>query len=180
MDQFNEMQTLKRRFFAMRNGVIADTMRKAGSPFKIVFGLVLPQIEEIAAEIGYNVGLARDLWNNRTTRESMLIAPMLIDPSNIAFEDAIKWTDDIPSTEVADILVHKLLRKIPDSYNLALKLAESEDEKQRYCAMRLLWHHLSTHTDNIKSLAETEIKRNSSLTFQPARQIIEEIEFLSE
>lgn len=26
---FNEMQTIKRRMFAMRNGVIADTLRKS-------------------------------------------------------------------------------------------------------------------------------------------------------
>ena len=45
---FNEMQTVKRHFFALRNGVIADALRRAGSPFRIIFGLNLPQIAEIA------------------------------------------------------------------------------------------------------------------------------------
>ncbi len=178
MDKFNEMQTLKRRFFAMRNGVIADTMRKGGSPFKIIFGLVLPQIEEIASETGYDFELAKRLWANRSTRESMLIAPMLTDPDQFSECDVMEWTADVPSTEIADNLVHKLLRKIPDSYLLALKLARSEDSKQRYCAMRLLWHHITAHSGEVKAIAEAELLRDVTLTRQPARQIIDEIDFL--
>ena len=58
---FNDMQTVKRAFFAMRNGVIADTLRRAGSPFKIIFGLNLPQISEIAARTPHTAGLAERL-----------------------------------------------------------------------------------------------------------------------
>ena len=54
MSDFNPLQNIKRRFFALRNGVIADTLRRAGSPFKIIFGLNLPQLAEIAAELGYS------------------------------------------------------------------------------------------------------------------------------
>ena len=36
----NEMQIVKRHFFAMRNGIIADTLRRAGSPYHIIFGLI--------------------------------------------------------------------------------------------------------------------------------------------
>ena len=49
---YGPMQTVKRRFFAMRNGVIADVLRKGGSPFRTIFGLNLPQIAEIAADTG--------------------------------------------------------------------------------------------------------------------------------
>lgn len=36
MDEFNPMQRLKRRFFAMRNGALADQLRKGGVPHKII------------------------------------------------------------------------------------------------------------------------------------------------
>ena len=49
---FNTMQTLKRRFFAMRNGLLADQMRRAGSNFRIIFGLNIIQLNEIAADYG--------------------------------------------------------------------------------------------------------------------------------
>ena len=46
--QYNQMQIIKRRFFAMRNGIIADTLRKAGLDYRMIFGLNLPQITDIA------------------------------------------------------------------------------------------------------------------------------------
>ncbi len=64
------MQQIKRRFFAMRNGVVADMLRRAGSPFHIIFGLNLPQIVEIASEIPetQREAMADALWQNRSTR----------------------------------------------------------------------------------------------------------------
>ena len=90
MTQFNDMQSVKRQFFAYRNGIIADTMRKAGSPFKIIFGLNIPQIKQIASEIGKNKALAAKLWNNTTTRESMLLAPMIYPADELDIAEAFE------------------------------------------------------------------------------------------
>ena len=59
--KYNDMQLVKRRFFAMRNGIIADTLRSAGSPFKIIFGLNLPQIIDIASQTPHTIELAEQL-----------------------------------------------------------------------------------------------------------------------
>ena len=72
-----QMQHIKSRFFALRNGVIADRLRKSGSPYKIIFGLMLPQMEQIAGECVPSKELAEMLWNNRSTRESRLLASMV-------------------------------------------------------------------------------------------------------
>lgn len=77
MPEYNRMQLIKRRFYAMRNGIIADTLRKAGLGYKIIFGLNLPQITEIASGLTADADLAEELWADRRTRESMLLAPML-------------------------------------------------------------------------------------------------------
>ena len=111
--KYNPMQTVKREFFAMRNGIISDTYRKAGTVFKIVFGLNLPQLVEIAGRTPHSRELAEALWANTTTRESMLLAPMLIDPETFSEEDARRWIASVCSYEVADILCHRLLRKTP-------------------------------------------------------------------
>lgn len=178
MTQFNEIQTIKRRFFALRNGVIADTLRRGGSPFKIIFGLNVPQIKEIAAETGFRSDLASQLWANTTTRESMLLAPMLIDPKNMTYDDARRMIGDVPCVEVADILCHGLLRKCADAYGWAKRLAEEDSDMHRYAAMRLLWHHLSEHGAEIRLIAEREVARDNALTVQPASQIIEELKWL--
>lgn len=176
--EFNIMQQIKRRFFAMRNGLIADTLRKAGSPFKIIFGLNIPQIAEIAKEFGKDKILADRLWQNKTTRESMLIAPMMMNPDAVTMEDGLMMVSESPSAEIIDSLCHKLLRHLPFSLDLAIALSESDNEMARYASMRILWHHITTSTEIVRKIAEAEISRNCGLTRQPATQIIGEIEFM--
>ena len=36
---FGDMQNVKRRMFALRNGVVAEALRRGGCPYRIVFGL---------------------------------------------------------------------------------------------------------------------------------------------
>ena len=91
MTTFNEMQTVKRHFFALRNGIVADTYRKAGSNFRIIFGLNLPQIVEIAKQTPRSTALADALWHNTTTRESMLLAPMIYPREEFTQELARQW-----------------------------------------------------------------------------------------
>lgn len=177
---YNTMQLVKRRLFAMRNGLIADTLRKAGSPFKIIFGLNIPQIKEIADEFGKDKTLADKLWENRTTRESMLLAPMMMYPEDITSARAIEMVKESPSAEITDSLCHKLLRQLPYSFDLAVQLSDETDEMSRYAAIRLLWHHISSHTEIVKSIAEKEYNHNCRMTKIAAQQLIEEIQFLYE
>ena len=108
MTQFNEMQTVKRRFFAMRNGAVADNMRRHVANYRIIFGLNLPQIVEIANETPANATLAETLWKNQSTRESMLIAPMIYPRDEFGFDVACRWVSEVPTAEVGDVLCHRL------------------------------------------------------------------------
>ena len=45
MEFKEQIRQIKSDFFSLRNGEIADTLRKAGSPYKIIFGLQMPQLE---------------------------------------------------------------------------------------------------------------------------------------
>lgn len=171
--QYNEMQTIKRRLFAMRNGIIADTLRQAGSPFRIIFGLNLPQIVEIATETGKNRELADKLWANTTTRESLLIAPMLVEPSDFSIDDARRWVAEVPATEVADILCHRLLRHTPYAWELAEELIDKHDENfALYTGLRLTFNLV--HTDPNRALALAERAGNHPL----ALALIDEAKFL--
>jgi len=77
MAEFNPMQQIKHQFYAMRNGAIADNMRRQGAPYRIIFGVNLPQLNEIARNTAKSAEMAEALWNNTSTRESMLLAPMI-------------------------------------------------------------------------------------------------------
>lgn len=172
--QYNPMQLVKRRFFAMRNGVIADTLRRAGSPFRIIFGLNLPQLVDIAADFRGDAALARALWANTTTRESMLLAPMLMPDDGFAVDEARLWVSQVPAHEVADVLCQRLLRRLPYAWTLAEELSASGQPMERYTALRLALNLL--HGDPQRALAIAEADPSSPL----ARQIREEVAFLGE
>ncbi len=140
---FNEMQTVKRHFFALRNGVIADALRRAGSPFRIIFGLNLPQIAEIAMKTPHSRELAEHLWSNTTTRESMMLAPMLVDRGGFTADDARRWIGSLTSHEVADVMCLKLLRHMPYALPLADELALADDDMRMYVGLRLVFNLVS-------------------------------------
>ena len=105
------IKTIKQQFFTYRNGMLADTLRKAGDPHKMIFGLNLPQIMQIAAETGKNKALATALWTDEHgCRESRLLAPMLMPSQEFTIDEAMEWCSSVECVEVADVLCHRLLR----------------------------------------------------------------------
>lgn len=178
---FNDMQTVKRNFFAMRNGVIADTLRRSGSPFRIIFGLNLPQISEIAAKWAPATPLAERLWENSTTRESMLLAPMIVDREGFTIEDARRWIATIPAHEVADVMCLKLLRNVGYATDLAAELAHSSQPMARYTGVRLMFNIVHKDPKAALAFAERMLAKETDKACQTvARQLREECEFLLE
>lgn len=176
---FNEMQTIKRHFFAMRNGVIADVLRKAGSPHRIIFGLNLPQIAEIAASTPHSRELAERLWANTTTRESMLIAPMLVEPAEFTEADARRWLETAPSHEVIDVLCLKLLRKCNFALGLAESLRLAENHLMRYAGLRLMFNLVGSNTDRALAYADAVLgSENEPSLLAVARSLHDECVWL--
>lgn len=180
--QFNPMQAVKRRFFAMRNGVIADTLRRAGSPFRVIFGLNLPQIVEIAAEVSADdaPALADALWANSGTRESMLIAPMLMPHHAVDADKAERMMRETPCAEVADVLCHRLLRHMPFAAELATRLAGDPDDGVRYAALRLMFNIVSAHPDEAIAMARAELARDCVRNRGIAQGLLDEAEWIKE
>lgn len=176
----NPVREIKHRMYALRNGAVADAMRRMGAPYRIIFGVNLPQLAAIAAETEKSASLARDMWLNTSTRESMLLAPMLFPPEEFDIAQAHEWAAAIPTAEVADVLCMKLLKKMPWARKLALELTASESDMTRYTGFRLLFNLLPAELESTRALAEAELSRGEPLTAGIARSLIDEIDFLSE
>lgn len=177
------MQSVKREFFALRNGVIADVMRRAGSPFRIIFGLNLPQLVEIAGRIGEDAELSQLLWENRSTRCSMLLAPMIMPREGLTMGRAAELVEESPSVEVVDVLCHRLLRHLDFAENLVEELMESAQDMNRYAGLRLAFNLLNMGKMSAGSLrpqVEALLGDGWAPTAQLAAQLLEEIEFLEE
>ena len=176
--QYNPMQTVKRRFFAMRNGVVADVLRKAGSPYRIIFGLNLPQIVDIAGEIGPSRILAEELFGNTSTRESLLIAPMLMPHEEFSADDAMRWSMNVADREAADILCHRLLRHMPYALDLARELCGKEG-LPGYVGIRLAVNLIYAHPSECAAIAAGLVDSSDAHVSRLAQQILEEVELIA-
>lgn len=192
LPEFSPMQKVKRRFFAMRNGALAAQLRTAGLNYGVNFGLNIPQIKEIAAETRDSglsslglMRLAEALWDNVTTRESRLLAPMLYPADIMPRELAARWLAEAQTVEVADHLCHSLLRQLPCALDLASEAAARPDatDMQRYAALRLLLNLLCTGKADARTVAEAAapLRADDSALLRPLlRQIDQELEWLAE
>lgn len=130
------IKNAKHLFMTFRNGIIAETLRKAGMPYKIIFGLQIPQISEIAKELIQNLSteeissLADELWNDKSVRESRLLACYLFKPEDTSYEKAKYLANDTITNEECDILCFRILKKLPFAAELA-------DNLQGYCGTAL-------------------------------------------
>lgn len=133
------LSEIKHHFMAYRNGIIADTLRKAGYPHKIIFGLQLPQLKQIADRIMQDLSressdslssqsristIAQALWQDKDVRESRLLATYLMDSTALTPEDCLKLADESLTQEEADMLAFRVLRHRPDAPELLPSLPE--------------------------------------------------------
>lgn len=189
LPEFNTLQKVKRRFFAMRNGALGAQMRGAGLDYRVNFGLNIMQVKEIAAEIAGGewglsshelVELATTLWENENTRESRLLAPMIFPADIMSMELAARWLAQAQNPEIVDHLCHSLLRRLPfagDLWRIAIDNATTD--LQRYGAMRLLLNLLIIGKGDRVAGAEAaraEFERDVPLTKALAARVLEEIE----
>lgn len=134
------LQEIKHEFFAYRNGVVADTLRRSGMNYRMIFGCDVPSIAAIARRIGYDDVLAEQLWSEADVRESRLLATYLFDPAKTEIDKAVRLASEVRTREEADMLAFRLLKRLPYATELAEKLSALQE-----CALAFqsLSHHLS-------------------------------------
>lgn len=136
------MNDIRQRFFALRNGLLADTLRKAGMSYKYIFGLQLPQLKAIADEFRpaspqEAAELARSLWADTDCREARLLACHLMPASEMDREEADRWVAALLTREEGDILVFRLLRHLPFAVDMIPDLESSCSQLSKHAASSL-------------------------------------------
>lgn len=174
------IKEIKHRLYAFRNGIVADCLRRSGVPYRVIFGVNLPQLSEIAASIKPSAEIAGKLWDTASTRECMLLAPMIFPPEEMDIDTARRWIKAVTTTEIADVLCLKLLKHLDHAPALADEFMVSDRALDRYTALRLLFNLLPARLAETKAYAQAEMSRDDSVTYPIARALIEEISFLEE
>lgn len=174
------IRDIKSRFFALRNGVVADRLRSCGSPYKIIFGLLIPQVENIAASLTPSTEIADALWDNRSTRESRLLATMVHPLEAMTTEKALRWGQEADTIELADVLCFRLLRNLDNAEDLAYSLLES----RKYMSLRLLMNLLIlrrlSDVERARLVAANHLNDEDVAVKRVCNQLIDEIDWISQ
>lgn len=173
------MQHIKRDIFAMRNGIVAETLRRAGSPYRFIMGVNIPQLKEIAARYSGDAELSALLRADADSRESQLIAPMICPRGSVSQTEARQWLSESKSREAVDVICHSLLRH--EDYAVALAadcLATESDAILAYAGIRLLWNLVNSDPAMVRDMAAAELSKERQATQAEAQRLIEEADFL--
>lgn len=134
-DYKDKLQQIKRNFYSLRNGIVADSLKKIYEPDVMIFGLNLPQFTEISNIFDKDLALGLALWEDKKCRESRLLSLFIIPQEKLDLETAKKMVRDVRSIEEAELLPFKLLKRIPESKKLLEELKQEEpiSQLQAYC-----------------------------------------------
>lgn len=132
-----------------QNVYTSSLLRQHGYNYRVAFGCSLPDVKDIARQIGEelakpdsplygltSIEVAEALWADVNIRESLLVAPLLYPRGEMSVETAQRWAQSIPTPEVADVVCMYAFQ-----FGIGLSLIElwqdSDESMLRYCARSL-------------------------------------------
>lgn len=174
----NDINSIKKEFFAFRNGIIADGLRNNGDPHQYIMGCQLVDVIAIASRIEHSAALAQELWNDSKHRECRMVAPMLYPCEIMDYNTAHDWATSVESKEIADVLCHRLLRHLPFAEELGFNLVASPEHLAKYTGWRLILNLiLNRKIENMQSVKDTIEKERVA---QPQQDIMQLLDSISE
>lgn len=133
------IREIKSKFRLFMNGVISQSLREKGLQYRLIFGIELPRIKEIAAQYEPNHELAQALWKE-DIRECKILAAYLQPVESFYPEIADIWMEQIRNTELADYVCMALFRRLPYASQKAFQWMASENRMEVYTGFRLMSH----------------------------------------
>lgn len=137
---------IKKELRASMNGILSARMREAGMPFKLIFGVELPRLQDIAREFPQDADLAQHLWSENI-RETRLLAIMLMPPDAFTQEKANEWAESMLTAEEAQIMAMLLLPKTKVGRAVSIMWLEAGKPLPSICACLCLRHLLTQGTE---------------------------------
>ena len=133
------IRQIKAQLRLFMNGVLSQSLREKGLTYRLIFGVELPRLKEIAAGYEPSHELAQALWQE-DIRECKILAAYLQPTDTFAPELADYWMESVTNTELADYLCMALFRRLPYASQKAFQWMASENRMEQYTGFRLMSH----------------------------------------
>lgn len=173
-----QLRDVKRRLRGVMNGTASASMRDKGLNYKVNFGVELPRLREMAAELPAGYELAAALWKE-DIRECRLLAAMLMPPACFDAALADLWVEQMRFPEEAECTVMHLFCRLPYASEKAFLWIAREESMFRLCGWLLLTRllmqgaRLSTRdADEVLDHVSAELRGADRLPANAARKAL--------
>lgn len=181
------VREIKGKLRLFMNGVLSQSLREKGLKYRLIFGVELPRLKEIAAGYEESHDLAQALWKE-DIRECKILAAYLQPTDSFAPELADFWMESISNTELADYVCMALFRRLPYASQKAFQWIASENRMEAYTGFRLMSHlftllraEMNERSRNeFLDQAQTALQSNDLLIKQAAQSALDRYSSCSE
>ncbi len=136
-DLAEQLRQIKRSLRGVMNGPVSASMREKGLRYKVIFGVELPRLQEMATTLPHRYEVAAALWKE-DIRECRLLAGMLMPKECMDEQLADLWVEQMRFTEEAECTVLHLFSHEPWASVKAFEWIAAEGEMQQLCGYLLL------------------------------------------
>ena len=180
------VREIKGKLRLFMNGVLSQSLREKGLKYRLIFGVELPRLREIAAGYEQNHELAQALWKE-DIRECKILAAYLQPAETFDPELADFWMESVHNTELADYLCMALFRRLPYASQKAFQWIASDDRMTMYTGFRLMSHLFATlgtemnerSRNEFVDQAQTALQSDDWLVKQAAQSALERLQSLN-
>ena len=159
------VRQIKAQLRLFLKGVLSQSLREKGIKYRLIFGVELPRLKEIAAGYEQNHDLAQALWKE-DIRECKILAAYLQPAESFDAELADFWMESIGNTELADYVCMALFRRLPYASQKAFQWMASENRMEAYTGFRLMSHLFTLYGTEMNECSRNEFLDQAQAALQ--------------
>lgn len=135
----SDIEQIKADLRAAMNGVASKAIRESGMGYRLVYGVELPRLREIASSYTPDYRLAQSLWQE-DVRECKMLAIMLYPLDDFDSDIATLWIESLSpqQAELAQLMAMDLLCRLPDASVLSFQWMADDRDMFQLCGFLTL------------------------------------------
>lgn len=122
-----DTQSILEKLRSMSNPSSLEGMARFGVNTDKAFGVSIPNLRNLAKEVGKNHNMALELWK-LDYHETKILASMIDDPKIVTEEQMENWVKDFNSWDICDQTCNNLFGKTSMAFNKSFEWCRREEE----------------------------------------------------
>jgi 3-methyladenine DNA glycosylase AlkD len=121
------LNEILKKLESMANPESVKGMARFGIRSENAYGISIPDLRQLAKQIGTNHDLALGLWSSGI-HEARILAGMMDDPAAVTEDQLERWVADFDSWDLCDQCCSNLFDKTPYAYRKAIEWSKRKQE----------------------------------------------------